>query len=85
LNLDESGLMTGTLTGPTINATNALQESGTSLAAKYLQLSGTVDMSGKLPVLNGYQLAVPAIGDYGGNGARIILWKGEQGIIMVLV
>jgi hypothetical protein len=36
-------------------------------------------MSGKLTVLNGACLTTPFIGDYGGSGDRIILWKGGGG------
>jgi hypothetical protein len=38
--LKTGGTLTGTLNGPTINATTALQEGGTNLTSKYLQLSG---------------------------------------------
>jgi hypothetical protein len=38
--LKTGGTLTGTLNGPTINATTALQEAGTNLTSKYLQLAG---------------------------------------------
>ncbi len=79
MTLDWSGNLT--LSG-TVSA-NSFTEGGVSLASKYLS-SATLanyvlktgdDISGKLAILNGNGLTTPQLGEYGGAGDRIILWK----------
>jgi hypothetical protein len=46
----------------------------------YLRLAAaTNDLSGKLSFLNSIGLNTPQLGDYGGTGDRLILWKGGGG------
>jgi hypothetical protein len=75
----------GTVTANSVVA-NSFTEGGVLLSNKYitsasldttyLRLNGANDMSGKLTVLNGNGLTTPQLGEYGGAGDRIILWKG---------
>ncbi len=63
-----------------INAVLKLQEAGVDISTKYLSLAAaTNDLSGKLAILNGNPLNTPQLGDYGGTGDRLILWKGNSG------
>jgi hypothetical protein len=70
----------------TISA-NSFTEGGVSLASKYLSsatlanyvLKAGDDMTGKLTILNAAGLTTPQLGDYGGIGDRLILWKGNAG------
>jgi hypothetical protein len=46
----------------------------------YLRLAATTnDLTGKLAILNSAGLTTPQLGDYGGSGDRMILWKGNAG------
>jgi hypothetical protein len=78
----------GTVTANSVVA-NSFTEGGVLLSNKYitsaaldttyLRLNGANDMTGKLTVLNGAGLNTPQLGDYGGTGDRIILWKTGAG------
>jgi hypothetical protein len=56
-----------------VNSSNFLTT--TTANSTYLRLNGASDMTGKLAIITGLT-AAPATGDYGGNGDRLILWKG---------
>jgi hypothetical protein len=56
-----------------VNSSNFLTT--TTANSTYLRLNGASDMTGKLTNNSGLTGA-PTIGDYGGNGDRLILWKG---------
>jgi hypothetical protein len=80
LNLKENIL---TFSAPLTRTTNTI---GIDLSAysttatnntNYLRLAAaTNDLSGKLAILNSAGLNTPQLGDYGGAGDRLILWKG---------
>jgi hypothetical protein len=77
----------GTVTANSVVA-NSFTEGGVLLSNKYitsaaldttyLRLNGANDMTGKLGIINS-GLNTPQLGDYGGTGDRIILWKGGGG------
>jgi hypothetical protein len=84
------GLYTDNVLISTSNiSANSFIEGGVSLSSKYitsasldttyLRLNGANDMTGKLTVLNAAGLNTPQLGDYGGTGDRIILWKTGAG------
>jgi hypothetical protein len=64
--LKTGGTLTGLLTGTTINATTALQEGGTNLTSKYLQLTGGTLATGNITLTAG---TLPGI--HSGNGAAL--------------
>jgi hypothetical protein len=82
LNAKENTL---TFSSPLIRTTNTIgidlsgYTTTTTNNSIYVRLSGATDMSGKLTVLNGAGLRTPQLGDYGGSGDSIILWKGGTG------
>ena len=77
--LKSGGTMTGTLNGTTINATTALQESGTNLTSKYLQLAGgtltgtlngtTIFTTGNVGVGTNNQIASLVVGNIDADGS----------------
>ena len=66
--LKTGGTLTGTLNGPTINATTALQEAGTNLTSKYLQLAGGSMTANANITLSGTGTFT---GIHSGNGAAL--------------
>jgi hypothetical protein len=66
--LKTGGTLTGTLNGTTINATTALQEAGTNLTSKYLQLSGGSMTANANITLSGTGTFT---GIHSGNGAAL--------------
>jgi hypothetical protein len=76
----------GTVTANSVVA-NSFTEGGVLLSNKYitsasldttyLRLNGANDMTGKLTVLNAAGLNTPQLGNYGGVGDRLVLWKGD--------
>ena len=66
--LKSGGTLTGTLNGTTINATTALQEAGTNLILKYLQLSGGSMTANANITLSGTGTFT---GNHSGNGSAL--------------